>query len=250
MLPDSARVSKRSRLLNKLVISIATAIVLAFLLIVVFQPIPVLRWLARRSPGVLYFVNTQEKVVALTIDDVPHPQVTPEILDSLKENGARATFFVIGQYARENEEILARARREGHELGNHLMRDFPAVRLSPEQLSQELAEVDAMIRPTGSTKWFRPGSGWYSRRMIEQAEGRGYRCALGSVYPFDNALRNESAIARYVSSQVFPGAIIILHDGKPERTRTAAVLRRVLPELKAKGYRVVTLSELAAAGEK
>lgn len=222
------------------------AAVLAMLLIAFFQPMPVLRWLARRSPDVLYFVDTREKVVALTIDDVPHPQVTPEILDVLRENGVHATLFVIGDHAAGNAEILERARREGHELGNHLAHERAAVALSPEQLSEELAEVEAIIRPSGQVKWFRPGSGWYSGRMIEQVKARGYRSALGSVYPFDNALRSEALIAKYVTGQVFPGAIIILHDGKPDRIRTAGVLRRVLPELKARGYRVVTLSELAA----
>jgi peptidoglycan/xylan/chitin deacetylase (PgdA/CDA1 family) len=66
------------------------------------------------------------------------------------------------------------------------------------------------------------------------------------VYPFDPHVRNCWIISKYIETQVFPGAVIILHDGKPDRIRTAYVLASVLPALKAKGYRVVTLSELAS----
>jgi len=209
------------------------------------QPRPVLQFLAARSPDVIYFVPVNERVVALTIDDAPHPIVTPRLLDVLKANGAHATFFVIGDHARSNEHILRRARSEGHELGNHLAREYPSILLSPAQFEKELTEVDSIIAPSpGRTKWFRPGSGWYSRRMLDQAKSHGYRCALGSVYPFDTIIRNTRVIATYIRSQVFPGAVIILHDGKPDRVRSALVLGVVLPELRAAGYRVVTLSEL------
>jgi len=198
---------------------------------------------------VLYFVPVDERVVALTIDDAPHPMVTPRLLDVLKDNGAHATFFVIGDHARGNEHILRRARSEGHELGNHLAREHPSIWLSAAQFEQELAEVDSIIAPLpGRTKWFRQGSGWYSRRMLDQAKSHRYRCALGSVYPFDTIIRNRRVMATYIRNRVFPGAVIILHDGKPDRVRSALVLSDVLPDLKTAGYRVVTLSELVQTG--
>ncbi|RPJ51267.1 MAG: peptidoglycan-N-acetylglucosamine deacetylase [Acidobacteria bacterium] len=234
---------------KKLVIAL---LIIAFFIIssVLFlQPRPVLQFLAARSPDVLYFVPVDERVVALTIDDAPHPMVTPRLLDVLKDNGAHATFFVIGDHARGNEHILRRARSEGHELGNHLAREHPSIWLSAAQFEQELAEVDSIIAPLpGRTKWFRPGSGWYSRRMLDQAKSHRYRCALGSVYPFDTIIRNRRVMATYIRNRVFPGAVIILHDGKPDRVRSALVLSDVLPDLKTAGYRVVTLSELVQTG--
>ena len=102
-----------------------------------------------------------------------------------------------------------------------------------------------MIRPEGATKWFLPGSGWFNERMLSAAKRQGYRCALGSVYPFDTVMRSERVIAWYIRSQVFPGAVIIVHDGKEDRVRTVRGLDSVLPELKRSGYQVVTLSELS-----
>jgi peptidoglycan/xylan/chitin deacetylase (PgdA/CDA1 family) len=213
---------------------------------VYFQPRWLIETVARKSHGVLYFVKTQERVVALTIDDAPHPAVTPQILDVLQQHRAHATFFIIGEHARGNQALLDRIRLDGSELGNHLNREYPSIRLEPTEFDQELRAVDEVIRPTTTTKWFRPGSGWFNERMLIQAQRQGYRCALGSVYPFDTILRSEWLIARYIRTQVFPGAVIILHDGKSDRIRTVRVLKTVLPELKRLGYEVVTLSELNA----
>jgi peptidoglycan/xylan/chitin deacetylase (PgdA/CDA1 family) len=227
------------------IITGAVVLFLMLLLVVFLQPLPVLRLFAHNSE-VLYFATIDERAVALTIDDAPESQVTPQILDVLKANGAHATFFVIGDHTPGNLAILERIRLEGHELGNHLAHEYPSIRLDPVEFDKELAEVDAIIKPQGPAKWLRPGSGWYNQRLIEQAKKRGYRCALGSVYPFDPHVRNCWIISKYIETQVFPGAVIILHDGKPDRIRTAYVLASVLPALKAKGYRVVTLSELAS----
>lgn len=208
-----------------------------------FQPRLVIRWLAARDRRVLYFVNTEDKLVALTIDDGPHPTVTPEILDVLQENGARATFFVIGERIKGNEKILTRMLQEGHEVGNHLMRAYPSILLSPDRFEQELLEVDQMLGQN-QVRWCRPGSGWYNNRMLQQMESHGYRCVLGSVYPHDTTVRSTAIISSYVVSQVYPGSIIILHDGTDDRYRTVTVLRNVLPILGEKGYRVVTISQL------
>lgn len=221
-----------------------TVVFVSLLLIVLLQPLPVLRLLAKLHPDVLYFVTLKEKVVALTIDDAPHAMVTPLLLDVLREHAAHATFFVIGDHAPGNLQILERAKQEGHELGNHLAHEYPTVFLPSTQFEKELAEVNGLISPFPQTKWFRPGSGWYNRRILDHAKAQGYRCALGSVYPFDTTIRNQWAISMYIKNQIFPGAIIIIHDGKPDRVRSAAVLKKVLPALKAAGYRIVTLSEL------
>jgi peptidoglycan/xylan/chitin deacetylase (PgdA/CDA1 family) len=234
----------------KLTLIILVAIVFSILAIVYFQPLFVVKWLARQNPEVLYFVDTESRVVALTIDDAPHPVVTPQILDVLKQNSAHATFFLIGENIKGNEHLLDRMRQEGHELGNHLATDAPSIRLSPEEFERQLIEVDEMIKVEGSQKWFRPGSGFYNTRMLKQAELHGYRCSLGSVYPHDTAVRNTWIISKFITQKVFPGAIIIIHDGKDNRIRSVEVLKRVLPELKNQGYQVVTLSELVSAGKK
>jgi len=194
----------------------------------------------------LYAVNTQTKAVALTIDDAPHAHVTPQILDILRENAAHATFFVLGDNIEDNEAILERMKKEGHEIGNHLERDYPSILLSPDEFKNQLCKVDEVIQPAGQIKWFRPGSGWYNNRMLRQVQEHNYRCALASIYPHDTLTRSVWLISTYILTKLFPGGIIVLHDGKADRMRTAKVLKRILPILKSKGYRVVTLSELVS----
>jgi peptidoglycan/xylan/chitin deacetylase (PgdA/CDA1 family) len=80
--------------------------------------------------------------------------------------------------------------------------------------------------------------------MLRRASRHGYRCCLGSIYPHDTKIRSVAAISCYLEKRAFPGGVIILHDGSPDRVRTAKVLRRVLPKLKDEGYRLVTVSEL------
>ncbi len=212
------------------------------------RPGLVIRWLARRYPDVLFHVDAQEPLVALTIDDAPHPTLTPAILDVLAEHNARATFFLIGSQVPGNEHILRRIAEEGHELGNHLMNDAPSVSLSAEEFERQLLRTHELLAHFGPVRWFRPGSGWYSRRMIDQLHHHGYRCALGSAYAYDCHIRSAWYMSRHILLNTRPGSVIILHDGCESRHRTVAALRHILPELQRGGYRVVTLSELAVRG--
>lgn len=196
------------------------------LVIIYIQPLFLIKWLARRNPNVLYYVNTNSKIVALTIDDAPHPIVTPQILDVLKEHSSHATFFLIGEYIKGNEEILKRMRAEGHELANHLTKDYPSILLPSDEFENQLTEVDKLIQPSGTIKWLRPGSGWFNQRMLRQIEKHGYRCALASVYPHDTLIRNISIISSYIIRKIFSGAVIVVHDGKADRIRTVEVLKK------------------------
>ncbi len=209
------------------------------------RPRPVIRWLAKRYPDVLFYVDIEVPLVALTIDDAPHPTLTPAILDVLAEHGARATFFLIGGRVTGIEGIVRRIIEDGHELGNHLMADAPSVRLSAEEFEWQLLQTHDLLSSFGPVRWFRPGSGWYSRRMIKQLRCHGYQCALGSAYAYDCHIPSAWYVSSHILLNTRPGSVIILHDGCEGRHRTVTVLRRVLPELKHRGYRVVTLSELA-----
>ena len=234
---------RRKRVLPIWLLSIL--VVFSAIAVLYYQPRFIVRWIAARDSRVLYFVETDRKVVALTIDDGPHPTVTPALMDVLKSHEARATFFLIGERIKGNEHLLNRMKQEGHELGNHFMSDRPSILLPADQFQKELLAVDEMLGDA-PVKLCRPGSGWYNDRMLEQIESHGYRCVLGSVYPHDTAVRNTAIISSYIESQVYPGSIIILHDGTNDRKRTIRVLEEVLPALKREGYQVVTVSELVA----
>ncbi len=202
-----------------------------------------------RDPRVFYSAEISERVVALSIDDAPDAETTPDILAMLERHGARATFFVIADQISGNETLLERIVSEGHELGNHMTRDEPSIELSPDAFERELLRAGAMLAPFGGTRWYRPGAGYYDDEMLDLLDRHGYRCALGSVYPIDAQLPWSAPAAWWIRWRTKPGAVIILHDRGGRGRRTAKTLAKVLPSLGRKGYRVVTLSELAVLGE-
>lgn len=208
------------------------------------NPKQVIYRLAYHAPEVLYFAKTKEKIIALTIDDGPHSVVTPIILDVLSEHQVPATFFLIGERVTGKEEIVNRIIEEGHEIGNHHMRDTPSIKLSEQDFERQLLQAHAILSKFSEVKWFRPGSGWFNQRMLTQLKKHDYQCVLGSVYPYDATIPFVEFLSSHILRNIFPGSIIILHDGSLKRQRTAVVLKRIIPELKQKGYRFVTLTQL------
>lgn len=240
--------TRRKRLGLQRVLRVLLAVALILSGLAWWQPRFVLRWVAAFNPDVLFFVETKQPLVALTIDDAPYPTLTPRILDVLATHHAHATFFVIGDHIPSNEPLLERMVADGHELANHQLHDKPSIRLSAAEFAQQLALTHERLIPFGPIRYFRPASGWFNRRMLQQLEPYGYRCVLGSAYPED-LLSSPTYLSRHILFNVAPGSIIILHDGSQQRTRTVAVLERVLPELQRRGYRVVTVSELLASSQ-
>lgn len=210
------------------------------------------RWLIREVaqsyPGCLYEIATSQRIVALTIDDGPHPHTTPAILEILAQHNARATFFLISSRVPGNDSLVARLLREGHEIGNHFSHDEPSIELSSFKFKRSFYEADSVLRRFTRMRWVRPGWALYNARMLNVFEASGYECAIGSVHPFDPQLPFPGHISRVVIRGAYPGAIVILHDFGYTGRNTVKALRRVLPELHRRGYRVVTLSELVEEG--
>jgi peptidoglycan/xylan/chitin deacetylase (PgdA/CDA1 family) len=206
-----------------------------------------LDWLAARYPGCLFRVPLRAPLVALTLDDGHDGATTPLILAELRRHGARATFFLIAERVQGREQLVRRLVAEGHEVGNHFTQDRPSIRLSAGQFARDLERADRVLAPYGPVRWARPGSGWYSQAMLDTMARQGYRCALGSVYPYDATIPSVPFSIRHILRNVRPGAILVLHDGGARGRRTVRVLRTVLPELYRRGFRVVSLSDLAAS---
>ncbi|EAW13012.1 chitin deacetylase CDA4 [Aspergillus clavatus NRRL 1] len=238
-----------------------TALLLTPFYCIYKPPSLLIRYLQHRWPDVLFHVPTTKKLVALTIDDAPS-QYTADILHELHTHGAHATFFVIGAQVPGREAVLADLVRARNELANHAMHDEPSRALSDEVLAGQLAAVQARIRAAyeaagvperepgvgaaAGERYFRPGSGFFSASMRELVRALGYRLVLGSVYPHDPQIPYWRVNAAHVLGMVRPGSIIICHD---RREWTLPMLRKVLPELKRRGYRVVTLTELLREGQ-
>jgi peptidoglycan/xylan/chitin deacetylase (PgdA/CDA1 family) len=211
-------------------------------------PLWFLDWLAAHYPGCLYRVPTQSRLIALTLDDGPDAATTPLILAELRRHQARATFFLIAERVAQQEQLTRQLVADGQELGNHFTRDRPSIGLSAGQFAQDLRQAHQVLSRYGAVHWARPGSGWYSRTMIATMQRQGYRCALGSVYPYDATIPWPGFASWHILRNARPGAIVVLHDGGARGRRTVRVLQAVLPALRRRGYRVVSLSELRAAG--
>jgi peptidoglycan/xylan/chitin deacetylase (PgdA/CDA1 family) len=206
------------------------------------------RWIVpiigANSPRCLYSVKTRDERIALTLDDGPDLESTRAIIGVLQRYDAHATFFLNSSNVAGAESIVTELTARGHELGNHMTRDEPSIRLSPYAFVADMREAGSTISHFGRIEWLRPGSAWYNRRMLDSIEADGYRCALASIYPYDAQHPFVRLTSAYLLSNARPGAVIALHERGPRGPRTVAALRRVLPELTSRGYRVVTLSEL------
>lgn len=174
-------------------------------------------------------------------------------MDILRENDAHATFFVIGSQVEGREDVLRKIVREGHELGNHAMRDEPSNSLSIGELENQVQQVKAKLVEAYEAEglilpnnYFRPGSGFFNYRMRDMLGNRGFRIVLGTIYPHDPQIQYPSVNARHILSMAHPGGIIICHD---RRRWTAPMLRTVLPALKEQGYKIVTITDLVKSVE-
>ncbi|KAK0338279.1 hypothetical protein LTR02_000282 [Friedmanniomyces endolithicus] len=217
------------------ILIIVVVVVLLPAYIIYKPPGLIISYFQRRFPEVLFHIRTDRKIVALTIDDAPS-QYTSQIMETLKANDAHATFFVIGGQVPGRENVMDELVRQGHELGNHAMHDEPSVSLSSDQLYDQMLEVDGLIKQAYSTIG-----------KTQVASKLGYRTVLGSIYPHDPFIKYWRVNAWHILSMLRPGAVIICHD---RRSWTVPMLQKVLPEMKRRGYEVVTISKLleAAAG--
>lgn len=197
------------------------------------------------SKPIVYQGQGQGDRIALTFDDGPHPEYTAEILDILAEYGIHATFFVIGSNVDQYPELLERELSEGHEIGNHTQ-THPLRNITRERLEEEISECEVTIgewidcRP----RLFRPPGGIISQTVMALAQDHRYRVILWSIDTRDWSHPSVEQITATVLDEVGAGDIILMHDGIEHNSPTPAALRRLIPELLARGYRFVTVSEL------
>jgi peptidoglycan-N-acetylglucosamine deacetylase len=193
-------------------------------------------------------VTTTERVVALTFDDGPVAPHTDSILELLRREQVRATFFVIGSAVARQPELARRIVGDGHELGNHSFSHRPLLLTSPRTIRREVETTDSLIIAVGGGPQvhFRPPYGkrlivlpWYLART-------GRTTVLWSIEP-DTWHRDHAAMVQHVADNVRPGTIILLHVEIGSRVEERAALPLIIHELKRRGYRFVTVSELMRA---
>ena len=189
-------------------------------------------------------VDPSRPMVALTFDDGPHATVTPRILNCLEANGARATFFMVGNRVPGNASLVQRMAALNCEVANHTYTHANLTKLSPDGIVSTIAQTNqAVANACGVTpKLVRPTGGSYNSTVLQSLGNMGMPAILWSIDTLDWKTRNAQNTINVVLSQVKDGDIILMHDLYSTSADAAEV---IIPELIARGYQLVTVSELA-----
>ena len=189
--------------------------------------------------------------IALTIDDGPDPDVTPQVLDLLERHGATASFFCIGSKAARYPDLCRRIVEHGHAIENHTQRHPHYFSfLGPAGLTREIqAAQDTLIAITGRVpRFFRAPAGLRNPFLDPVLAKLGLRLAAWTRRGFDTRTSDPATVSRRLTKDLRPGAILLLHDGNSARTSSGVpVILAVLPVLldaaAAAGLRFVTLHD-------
>lgn len=193
-------------------------------------------------------IPSDRKVVALTFDDGPNPDATPLILQTLREKGVRATFFVLGSHAERWPELVRRMSSEGHQLGNHGYFHRKLQFKSPFYVSRDIRLGIRAIKRAGAPapRYFRAPHGFRSPWTTPIASSYGERTVGWSLGVWDSDRPGVNEIVRRTIEGVTPGSIVLLHDGDGynpdgDRMQTAAALPHIIDRLTDQGYEFATL---------
>ena len=178
--------------------------------------------------------------IALTFDDGPSAAWTPALLDGLKERGVKATFFLIGENADKNPEIVKRMAEEGHLIGNHTYHHVELTKVSENEARLELADTSAVIvRITGKEpEYMRPPFGAWQRKLEQEIQ---MLPVLWTIDPLDWTTENQDEIVNKVVTEAEENDIILLHDCYKSSIEAGL---RIVDILHEEGFVFVTVDEL------
>lgn len=185
-------------------------------------------------------ISTDQKTVALTFDDGPHPVYTKKLLDGLKERQVHATFFVVGKNIPGNEALIEQMKEDGHLIGNHTYDHVKICDMSSEDACEQVEKTSELVYEiTGeNTEFVRPPFGAWNKNM---------ECSfimlpvLWDVDPLDWTTRNTDLIVQRVLDEVENGDIVLLHDYYESSVEAAF---QIIDVLKEQGYEFVTADEM------
>lgn len=208
---------------------------------------PVAGKVEEEKPKRIVYVRCEvsKPVVALTFDDGPHPEFTPRLLDTLKKEGIKATFFMVGRCVASYPNIVKRMVDEGHEVANHSWSHPQLTAMSNAGVDSQMQRThDAIIKACGVTPTlYRPPYG--ATRLSQQKrlhEQLGYWAILWDVDPLDwQTPRTVKKVHDRVLEQTKPGSIILCHD---IHETTVDAMPATITDLKARGFQFMTVTEL------
>jgi peptidoglycan/xylan/chitin deacetylase (PgdA/CDA1 family) len=193
-------------------------------------------------------VHAEGPYIAMTFDDGPSATLTPKLLDLLAARHIKATFFVIGENVAEHPEIVARAAREGHEIGNHSWSHPNLAKMSEDSVRRQLWRTDDAIKnATGKRPTLmRPPYGSITEREKRWIHDEfGYRIILWDVDPYDWKRPGPAVVRNRILKETQSGSIVLSHDIHPG---TIDAMPSTLDALETKAFKFVTVSELISMG--
>jgi peptidoglycan/xylan/chitin deacetylase (PgdA/CDA1 family) len=197
-------------------------------------------WLRKIYPKLHWKMPDTDRAIYLTFDDGPHPFATPFVLDQLAKYGARASFFCVGENAKNNPELLARIRKGGHRLGNHTMHHVNGWKVADDVYLQEVEAAAAWL-PTG---WFRPPYGRirFSQQKFLMQQFPAIKIMMWDVLSgdFDVKLTGEDC-AKNVIKHAGAGSVVVFHDSTKAWERMQVALPLVLAHFSKAGFRFLAL---------
>ena len=219
---------------------VIVTLVLSFLITAIFRMdmgIYLRSYCRERNEGI--------KSVMITFDDGPHPDFTPMILDVLRERGVKAVFFLIGEKAIENPQIVRRIVDEGHLTGIHSLRHTPEFTISSKKLVKRdlVATKNILEELTGvKTKLFRPPYGVTNPSIGGAVKELGLISVGWSLRSFDTISGHDTEkVLKRVEKGMHDGAIILLHDRMPD---SAMLTEKILDYLDITGYEAKVFSRV------
>lgn len=199
------------------------------------QPSKWLRWI---YPSALWRMDKNEHSVYLTFDDGPIPEATPFILDTLKEYGAKATFFMVGENVKRNPELYNRIVAEGHQVGNHTYNHLGCLRHLVVTYLHNIDKADELIH----SHLFRPPHGWMWKTTYRRIKHKGYKVVMWDLVTRDYSHNlNAFDVLRNVVLYARNGSIITFHDSLKSIEKLHYALPAALRYLKDQGYEFKTL---------
>lgn len=176
--------------------------------------------------------RNRRKVVYLTFDDGPIPEVTPWVLDTLDHYGIRATFFMVGDNVARHPELLEEVRRRGHSVGNHTMHHLQGMKVSSYRYMHDITEANDFI----DSPLFRPPHGlirWKQARAIKDR----YNLVMYDLVTRDYSRKlTPEQVFQNVRRYARNGSIIVFHDSLKAEANMKAVLPQAIEWLQARGY--------------
>ncbi|WP_189766099.1 polysaccharide deacetylase family protein [Streptomyces xanthochromogenes] len=179
-----------------------------------------------------------ERSMVLTFDDGPDPRYTPGILKTLREHDVRAVFFLCGEMATDNRDLVREMRDDGHVVGNHTWTHPQLNKTASALIRSEIGRTSEVIEQTlgEAPQWFRAPYGAWNRNVFEIQAEMGMEPLAWTVDTLDWTTPGTPTIISRVLEGAAPGVVVLSHDAGGDRSQSVAALRTYLPELLKQGY--------------